>query len=204
MCASPIRAAPPVLRGFDLDIEPGQRVGLVGYSGAGKSTVLALLQRFYDVQAGRILIDGQDIARRDAGKPAPGDGDRAAGHLACSTARCWRTSATRGRTRPRREVLARRRDGALPRLHRGAAGRLRHHGRRPRREAVGRPAAAPGDRPRAAEGRADPAAGRGDQRAGQRVRAGDPGGAGPADARAHGDRHRAPAVHAAAASTGSS
>ena len=51
----------PVLRDFDLTIEPGQRVGLVGYSGAGKSTVLALLQRFYDVGSGRILIDGQDI-----------------------------------------------------------------------------------------------------------------------------------------------
>jgi ATP-binding cassette subfamily B protein len=51
----------PVLREFDLTIEPGQRVGLVGSSGAGKSTVLALLQRFYDVGGGRILIDGQDI-----------------------------------------------------------------------------------------------------------------------------------------------
>jgi len=50
-----------VLREFDLTIEPGQRVGLVGYSGAGKSTVLSLLQRFYDVQGGRIVIDGQDI-----------------------------------------------------------------------------------------------------------------------------------------------
>jgi ATP-binding cassette subfamily B protein len=51
----------PVLREFDLTIQPGQRVGLVGYSGAGKSTVLGLLQRFYDVGGGRILIDGQDI-----------------------------------------------------------------------------------------------------------------------------------------------
>ena len=51
----------PVLREFDLTIQPGQRVGLVGYSGAGKSTVLALLQRFYDVGGGRILIDGQDL-----------------------------------------------------------------------------------------------------------------------------------------------
>jgi ATP-binding cassette subfamily B protein len=57
--AYPSRA--PVLREFDLTIEPGQRVGLVGFSGAGKSTVLALLQRFYDVGSGRILIDGQDI-----------------------------------------------------------------------------------------------------------------------------------------------
>jgi ATP-binding cassette, subfamily B, bacterial len=51
----------PVLNGFDLVIEPGQRVGLVGFSGAGKSTVLALLQRFYDVGGGRISIDGHDI-----------------------------------------------------------------------------------------------------------------------------------------------
>jgi ATP-binding cassette, subfamily B, bacterial len=50
-----------VLRDFDLDIAPGPRVGLVGYSGAGKSTVLALLQRFYDVAGGRIMVDGQDI-----------------------------------------------------------------------------------------------------------------------------------------------
>jgi ATP-binding cassette subfamily B protein len=57
--AYPGRAS--VLREFDLTIEPGQRVGLVGYSGAGKSTVLALLQRYYDVCGGRILIDGQDI-----------------------------------------------------------------------------------------------------------------------------------------------
>ncbi|MGE0224934.1 MAG: ABC transporter ATP-binding protein [Acetobacteraceae bacterium] len=52
---------PAVLRSFDLSIQPGQRVGLVGYSGAGKSTVLALLQRFYDVSGGRVTIDGQDI-----------------------------------------------------------------------------------------------------------------------------------------------
>ena len=51
-----------VLRDLDLAIEPGQRVGLVGASGAGKSTVLALLQRFYDVQGGAVRIDGHDIA----------------------------------------------------------------------------------------------------------------------------------------------
>jgi len=52
----------PVLQDLDLVIEPGQRVGLVGASGAGKSTVLALLQRFYDVQAGAVRIDGHDIS----------------------------------------------------------------------------------------------------------------------------------------------
>jgi ATP-binding cassette subfamily B protein len=52
---------PAVLTDFDLMIAPGERVGLVGFSGAGKSTVLALLQRFYDVSGGRISIDGHDI-----------------------------------------------------------------------------------------------------------------------------------------------
>jgi ATP-binding cassette subfamily B protein len=52
---------PAVLRDFNLTVAPGQRVGLVGYSGAGKSTVLALLQRFYDVGGGHIRIDGHDI-----------------------------------------------------------------------------------------------------------------------------------------------
>ncbi|MFC0410926.1 ABC transporter ATP-binding protein [Roseomonas elaeocarpi] len=52
----------PVLRGFDLDIRAGEKVGLVGRSGAGKSTVLALLQRFSVAQTGRITIDGQEIA----------------------------------------------------------------------------------------------------------------------------------------------
>jgi ATP-binding cassette subfamily B protein len=48
---------------FTLSLKSGQRVGLVGRSGGGKSTLLALLQRFYEPQAGRILIDGQNIAR---------------------------------------------------------------------------------------------------------------------------------------------
>jgi ATP-binding cassette subfamily B protein len=51
-----------IFDGFNLRVESNQRVGLVGESGGGKSTLFALLQRFYDVQAGRILIDGQNIA----------------------------------------------------------------------------------------------------------------------------------------------
>ncbi len=46
---------------LDLNIKPGEKVGLVGRSGAGKSTLVNLLLRFYDIQSGRILIDGQDI-----------------------------------------------------------------------------------------------------------------------------------------------
>jgi ATP-binding cassette, subfamily B, bacterial len=52
-----------VFKGMDLTVQPGQRVGLVGPSGGGKSSLLALIQRFYDLQVGRITIDGQDISR---------------------------------------------------------------------------------------------------------------------------------------------
>ena len=51
-----------VLHGVDLTIKPGERIGLVGPSGAGKSTMVNVLLRFFDLSAGRILIDGQDIS----------------------------------------------------------------------------------------------------------------------------------------------
>jgi len=51
-----------VLEGFSLAVRPGEKIGLVGRSGAGKSTVVNLLLRFFDLEGGRILIDGQDIA----------------------------------------------------------------------------------------------------------------------------------------------
>ena len=51
----------PVLRDVDLTVEPGAMVALVGPTGAGKTTILALLQRLYDPSAGRILLDGQDV-----------------------------------------------------------------------------------------------------------------------------------------------
>ncbi|MEM9633525.1 MAG: ABC transporter ATP-binding protein [Pseudomonadota bacterium] len=50
-----------VIEDLSLKIEPGEKVGLVGRSGAGKSTLVNLLMRFYDLEGGRILIDGQDI-----------------------------------------------------------------------------------------------------------------------------------------------
>ena len=54
---------PTTFNDLDIHIDTGQHVGLVGASGGGKSTIFALIQRFYDIQAGRILIDGQDITQ---------------------------------------------------------------------------------------------------------------------------------------------
>lgn len=53
----------PVIDQLSLHIRPGEKIGLVGRSGAGKSTIVNLLLRFYDVEQGRIMIDGEDIAR---------------------------------------------------------------------------------------------------------------------------------------------
>jgi ATP-binding cassette, subfamily B, multidrug efflux pump len=52
----------PVIDDLNLHIRPGEKIGLVGRSGAGKSTIVNLLLRFYDIPQGRVLIDGQDIA----------------------------------------------------------------------------------------------------------------------------------------------
>ena len=52
-----------IIDDLSLTIAPGEKVGLVGRSGAGKSTLVNLLLRFYDIESGRILIDGQDIAQ---------------------------------------------------------------------------------------------------------------------------------------------
>jgi ATP-binding cassette, subfamily B, multidrug efflux pump len=54
-------AVPPVIDDLSLHIRAGERVGIVGRSGAGKSTLVNLLLRFFDVESGRILIDGQDL-----------------------------------------------------------------------------------------------------------------------------------------------
>ncbi|MDQ8034205.1 MAG: ABC transporter ATP-binding protein [Bordetella sp.] len=52
----------PLYENFSMRIAPGERVGLVGHSGSGKTTFVKLIQRLYDIDGGRILIDGQDIA----------------------------------------------------------------------------------------------------------------------------------------------
>jgi ABC-type multidrug transport system ATPase subunit len=56
----------PVLRDFDLEVRPGEMVGVVGRSGSGKTTLVNLISRFYDVDAGRVTLDGIDV--RDLGR----------------------------------------------------------------------------------------------------------------------------------------
>jgi ABC-type multidrug transport system fused ATPase/permease subunit len=61
----PSRPDMPVLRGIDFRMEAGQKIALVGYSGAGKSTIVQLLMRYHTATSGRILVDGQDVTSFD-------------------------------------------------------------------------------------------------------------------------------------------
>jgi len=61
----PARPDMPVFNNFSLRIHPGEKIALVGQSGAGKSTVVQLLMRFYEIESGEILIDGKNIAQHD-------------------------------------------------------------------------------------------------------------------------------------------
>jgi ATP-binding cassette, subfamily B (MDR/TAP), member 1 len=58
----PTRPDRPVLRGLNMVVEPGEHVALVGASGCGKSTIVALIERFYDPSKGQVMLDGVDIA----------------------------------------------------------------------------------------------------------------------------------------------
>ncbi len=153
-----------VIEGLNLHIRPGEKIGLVGRSGAGKSTIVNLLLRFYDRESGRILIDGTRHRHRHPGFAARQYRRGHAGYLAAAPLgprehRLWPPRRDRGR------YPARRRPGRSLGLHRnpersqGPQG-SRRPCRRARRQALGRPAPAHRHRPRAAQERPDPGAGR--------------------------------------------
>ena len=89
-----------VLEDFSLTVRPGEKIGLVGRSGAGKSTVVNLLLRFFDLEGGRILIDGQDISpmTQESLRCADFRGD--AGHLAAASLDPREHPLRPARTRP--------------------------------------------------------------------------------------------------------
>ena len=167
-------AGVPVLKNVSFRAPAGTTTALVGSSGSGKSTLISLVMAFNRPLAGRVMIDGRD--------------------LTTVRLRDYRTAARRGaagqlpvRRHHRRQPALRQPGGdagadprgqpdrARRRVHRGVREEVRHHRRRARREAVGRPAAARGDRPRDPRQSEDPGARRSDLVARQRERGEDPG-----------------------------
>ena len=72
----------PLIEDMSIDVAPGQMVAIVGPTGAGKTTLVNLLMRFYDVNAGAIRVDGVDIRELTARRAAPDVRHGAAGHVA--------------------------------------------------------------------------------------------------------------------------
>ena len=141
---------------FSLRLQPGQRVGLVGPSGGGKSSLFALLQRFYDVQEGSITIDGQDVSRvtqqslREAISVVPQD--------ISLFHRSILENIRYGRPTASDDEVLRAAIAARCDFVETPAGRACDHGRRSRHQSVGRTATAHCDCAGVSEGCADPAA----------------------------------------------
>ena len=98
--------------------KPGEMVALVGLTGAGKTTLVSLIPRFFEPTAGRVLIDGVDVAPLPAPVAARADRASCCRTRCCSPARSPTTSATAGSTRPTPEIEAGGARGARARLHR--------------------------------------------------------------------------------------
>ena len=201
--AVPSRVMPFALTDISYTAAPGQLVALVGPSGGGKTTSTYLIPRLYDVDSGSVSIDGIDV--RGIKLTSLG---RVLGFVTQETYLFHDTVLANLRyAKPdatMEEIEAAAPRSGHPRSHHGAAGWLRHRGRRARLQALGRREAARGDRAGAAQGPAHPHPRRGDVGARHRQRAADPGGPGAAGAGTHDDRDRAPAQSRSCAPTRSS
>ena len=92
-----------IINDFSRRVEPGQKIAIVGPTGAGKTTMVKLLMRFYDVNSGAILVDGHDIREFTRARPAQACSAWCCRTPGCTTARSWRTSATAAWTPPTRK-----------------------------------------------------------------------------------------------------
>ncbi len=120
----------PLIDDLSLVAEPGQTVAIVGPTGAGKTTLVNLIMRFYELDGGRITLDGVDIAQMTRARPARPRSAWCCRTPGCSAARSATTSPTAARTRREEEIL----DGGGGDVRRPVraqpARRLRHGDRR--------------------------------------------------------------------------
>ena len=96
----------PLIEDLSLVAEPGQTVAIVGPTGAGKTTLVNLIMRFYELDGGRITLDGVDIATMTPRRPALGRSGWCCRTPGCSAARSATTSPTATRPRPRSRSCA--------------------------------------------------------------------------------------------------
>ena len=184
----------PLIADLSLVAEPGRTVAIVGHTGAGKTTLVNLIMRFYELDAGQITIDGRDIARNAAPGVAFTDRYGAAGHMAVRRDdsrehRVWEPRRDRGADPG---SGARHLRGSLRSL---AAGWLRHEDRRRGQLGERRRTAADHDRTRIPGGPADPDPRRSDQLRGHPDRSAHSARNGGAALTTHELRHRSPPVH---------
>ena len=196
--ALPRRRSAPALDRIDLEHRAGETVALVGPSGAGKTTLVNLLPRFIEPTSGNAAARRHAARRLGRRRAAPPVRAREPGRRRCSTTASPPTSrsasAPTAPTATASACAARCARANLLEFAEALPQRPRHRRRPQRQRVLGRPAPAPGDRPRDLQGRADPDPRRGDLGARLGVGAARPAGAREADERPHQPGHRAPPV----------
>ena len=167
------RKGEPVLRDLSFTVEPGQQIAIVGPTGSGKTTIMKLLNRFYDVTSGRILVDGVDVREWDLHGAAARDRAGAAGRFSLRRRHHGQCAArARGPWRGRSSPGARARAGAA--TSSSGCRPASHRNQRARRESLLRAAPTFLVCPRARLRSEDSGDGRSDLQRRQRDRAPDP------------------------------
>ena len=181
----------PVIKNLSAEVQPGQKVAIVGPTGAGKTTIVKLLMRFYDVSDGAILVDDHDIRDFRRAGPAPLVRHGPAGHLALQRHDHGKHPLRTSRGH-RRGSHRRRRGGPRRPLRQHPARRLQDGDQRGDDQHLPGTDAAADHCPGGAGRSAHPDPRRGHQLGGHAHRGADPAGNGPPDGRAHELHHRPP------------